>query len=102
MKVAIPVENDEGLAAPISEHFGKAPYFAIVTVKGEEAEIGLFENPAARDKKPGLVPEFLAAHGVKKVIARRIGNRAKILLNHLGIEVIEGVEGTLQGALERL
>ena len=29
-RIAIPVENQDGLEAPIAEHFGRAPFFAIV------------------------------------------------------------------------
>ena len=36
MRIAIPVETDQGLAAPRSGHFGHAAYFTIATVKNVE------------------------------------------------------------------
>lgn len=36
MRIAIPVESDQGLAAQRSGHFGHAAFFTIVTVNGTE------------------------------------------------------------------
>ena len=101
MKIAVPIEEVNGLESRICEHFGRAPYFAIVTVEGEEAKIDVYENPALQDHRPGLLPEMLRSLGVEKLIARGVGRRAEILFNELGIEVIKGVSGTLGEALER-
>jgi len=40
-RIAIPVENQDGLEAPIAEHFGRAPFFAIVDLdeKGKVASV---------------------------------------------------------------
>jgi predicted Fe-Mo cluster-binding NifX family protein len=102
MKVAIPIENDSGLDALVCKQFEKAPYFAIVNLKGEEAEIGVFENPATKENKPGLVPEMLSAYGVKKVFVGEVGTRLKILFDYYGIEIISGASGTLQEAVRML
>ena len=41
MKVAIPVESDSGLDAPIARDIEGAPYFVVVSLKGEEAEVNV-------------------------------------------------------------
>ncbi len=102
MKIAIPIDNTDGLNAQVSEQFSKAPYFAIVTVKETEAKVELFENPTIKEGAPGLVPEFLAALNVKKVAARNIENRIRILLNHLGIEIIEATATSIESLIKNL
>jgi len=102
MKVAIPVESDSGLNAPVAKEIEGAPYFAVINVKGEEAEIDLYENTPAKEKKPGLIPEMLSALGVKKVILKDVGTRLKILFEHYRIEVETGVSGTLEEVVRRV
>ncbi len=36
MKIAVSVGTDQGLDAPISPHFGRCPYFAVVEVEGQD------------------------------------------------------------------
>ncbi len=38
MRICIPTETDEGIGAPVSRHFGRAPFFSVVdSVTGEVA-----------------------------------------------------------------
>ena len=101
MKVAIPVESDSGLDAPVAKEIERAPFFAVVNLKGEEAEINLYENTPAKEKRPGLIPEMLSALGVKKVVAGEVGTWLRILFEHYGIEVETGVSGALQEVIRR-
>jgi cation diffusion facilitator family transporter len=62
MRVAVPVDKDEGLKSNISKHFGKAPYFLIVDLdKGKIKNFQLKINPATTyERKRGLkTVEFL-------------------------------------------
>ncbi len=62
MRVAVPVDKDEGLKSNISKHFGKAPYFLIVDLdKKEIKNFQLKINPATTyERKRGLkTVEFL-------------------------------------------
>jgi predicted Fe-Mo cluster-binding NifX family protein len=101
MRIAVPLENDLGLDASICEHFGRAPYFAIITIRGEEAEVGIFENPAV-EHSAGMIPEMLAGYGVKKILATRMGEKAKVFFKQFGIEVVTGVTGTLKDVIEMI
>lgn len=102
MKIAIPIEEIKGTESVIAEHFGKAPYFAIITLKEGEAKIDIHENPALSNHKPGLLPEMLKSLGINILIAKGVGRRAEILLNELGIKVIKGVSGNLKEILNSL
>ncbi|TCK06230.1 NifB/NifX family molybdenum-iron cluster-binding protein [Phorcysia thermohydrogeniphila] len=102
MKVAIPVESDSGLNVPVAKEIERAPYFVVVSLKGEEAEVNVYENVPAKEKKPGLIPEMLSALGVKKIVTGEMGTRLRILFEHYRIEVETGVSGTLEEVVRKI
>ncbi|WP_456341584.1 NifB/NifX family molybdenum-iron cluster-binding protein [Thermovibrio sp.] len=101
MKVAVPLKSDSGLDSPICEHFGRAPYFALVTLKDGEVDVNIFENPVV-EHAAGAIPQMLAERGVNKVIATRMGEKARVFFKQLGIDVAIGITGTLRDVLEIL
>ncbi|RKQ63367.1 putative Fe-Mo cluster-binding NifX family protein [Thermovibrio guaymasensis] len=101
MKVAVPLEGSSGLDSPVCEHFGRAPYFALITVKDGEVEVDIFENPIV-EHSAGAIPQMLAEQGVNRVIATRIGEKARAFFNQLGIDVTTGVTGTLRDVVDML
>lgn len=101
MRVAVPVE-EPSLDSRICEHFGRAPFIAIVDVKdGQLKLIELLQNPAERHT-PGMLPRLLLERGVEVVICGRIGPRARALLTQAGVRVIDGVVGTAKDAIRRV
>ncbi len=98
MKIAIPVENNKGLDSLICEHFGRAPYFAIITI-GDGLEVEIIPSPFV-SHSPGDIPKFLSEKGVKVIIARGIGRKAELFFNDFGIKVIRGASGTVRSAVE--
>jgi len=56
VRIAIPIDKDEGLNSVISKHFGKAPYFLVVDVNNDNIKnIQLMKNPAVTfEQKKGL------------------------------------------------
>ena len=102
MKIAIPVESESGVDSPVSDTLERTRFFAIVELKEEGVEAGIFENPTLKDGNPGLIPELLSAYGVKKVFVKSLGTRLRILLEHYRIDVLEGNSETLGDAIEFL
>lgn len=97
MKLAIPVLQDNGRLSQISEHFGRAPFFAIVTANSAgQWNVQIERNPAAADHMPGQVPQYIISKGVDILITRGIGGRAIQHFENSGIKVIRGAEGTLE------
>jgi predicted Fe-Mo cluster-binding NifX family protein len=43
-KIAIPVEDASGLEAKVAQHFGRAPYFAIVELSGQNVNVQIQKN----------------------------------------------------------
>jgi cation diffusion facilitator family transporter len=76
IKIAFPVEIQNGLRSTISLHFGKAPYYIFIEQKeGKTTKWEIIENPAAGlDKKRGVkTAYFLIDKNVNVLIAKDIG-----------------------------
>ncbi len=86
MKVCIPAVNSEGLKAPVSEHFGSAPYFVIVDTDSQAAET--LANPNEHHDHGSCHPMgTLAGRGVTAVACGGMGKRAVESLNAGGVRV---------------
>jgi len=91
-KIAIPVMENKQEQSPISEHFGRAPFFAFLDGSGNILEIQA--NPFAQHR-PAQLPIYLAEQGVTLMVVRGIGQRAIAHFNQRGIQIIRGAGGTI-------
>lgn len=82
---AIPVE--EGV---LCSHFGHCPLFDVVKVIEGKIIDKVSLTPPVHE--PGLLPVWLAEHGVTEVIAGGIGKHAVTLLEEKSIKVNIGAE----------
>ncbi len=85
IKIAIPTDN-----GVLSSHFGHCPQFAIVDIN--ENSVSAINELTSPPHQPGLLPKWLAEHGVTHVIAAGIGQKAISLFNQQNIEVSVGAE----------
>ncbi len=86
-RIAVPLEEGR-----LTRHFGHCAQFALVDVDLDEKRILKREDIAAPPHRPGLLPSWLAGHGVDTVIAGEIGSRALELFADKGIMVVSGVD----------
>lgn len=91
MKIAIPVARWEGWLSPVSDHFGHAPYFAVVdcitnSIRPIEA------RTARKPSECAPIAAFLL-EGCEAVLCRHLGRGALARCNHRGLKVYaaEGV-----------
>ena len=102
MKIAIPVNEDNGLQSTICEHFGHTPYFAFVDLEKNEIKvIKIIVNPF-ENHAPGEVPGFVNENGAQVMVARGMGGRAVSFFEQFGIQVIKGVDGNIENIIKRL
>jgi len=92
MKIAIPTE-----ATNVSSHFGKCENFTIVEIENSKIKSKVIIN--TEGNQHGLLPTFLAAHGVNVVIAGGMGEGARQNLISNNIEIISGVSGNIDEAI---
>lgn len=101
MKLIIPLDEQEGLDSRLCEHFGSAPFFALV-----ETDTGIFElldNSSKHHEHGQCTPaDSFAEMGVHAVLCNGIGAGAASKLQRLGIEIyMAGLASSLAQALER-
>jgi len=102
MRVAVSVDDTNGLDSVVSPHFGRCPHYALVDLNGREIrQVVVVENPNYGRHQPGAVPRFIDGHDVDVMLAGGMGRRAIGLFQQLGIEAVTGASGTVRRALEQ-
>jgi len=86
MRIAIPLSGGR-----LSQHFGHSEQFLFVDADLEQQKILGKKMETAPEHAPGLLPRWLAEHGVGMVVAAGLGGRARDLLAASSIQVVSGV-----------
>jgi len=95
MRIAISTDG-----SMVSAHFGRCPMFTIVDIAdGSVVAKEVVRNPG---HEPGRIPQFLGQHGVECIIAGGMGGRALQIFANQNIQVIVGVQGTVDDVLREL
>ena len=95
MKIAISTENNQ-----VCAHFGRAPTFTFLTIENDQLiKKEEFPNPG---HTVGSIPEFVHEHGAEYMISGGMGHRAQAFFQQYGIDVIVGVQGTIDSVIERI
>jgi len=100
-RVAVATEDLQGLDGPVGHHFGGSPAFLVAEM--DESGIGKTEvvpNPNAGQHRPGFLPRFVVDLGAGAIIAGGMGEKARAVFRHHGLEVVTGMRGTIRDALE--
>ncbi len=92
MKIAIATEGTN-----VSGHFGKCENFTIAEIENSDVKSKVVVNTLGNQH--GLLPAFLASHNVNMVIAGGMGEGARQNLISNGIEIISGVSGNVDEAI---
>ena len=100
MRIAISVEDSNGMDSLVSHHFGRCRYFALADVKGDELqEFKVIENPFFAGHEPGMVPGFIHGQAAGVMISGGMGRRAIDFFQQYGITPVTGGSGTVQTVL---
>lgn len=116
-RMVMPVENQLGLEAPIAQHFGRAPYFAVVDLDDNNAVLSM-KTEANRSEHAGgiglphenllvLKPDMFVVYGMGTGCLRSLQSTGMTVLRAVGNTVNdiitayrEGRLGTLEGGCE--
>ena len=84
----------------VSAHFGRAPEFTFITIEDSKVvDKQVIPNPG---HTVGSIPQFVNQHGAKYMIAGGMGRRAEAFFNQYGIEVIVGVQGSIDEVVKKI
>ena len=92
MKIAVTTQGNQ-----VFQHFGKCPQFTVFTV-----ENGKIQNKKLLDAQGSghaALGGFLKESGIDILICGGIGGGAKNMLSSVGIQLISGVEGDIDEAV---
>ena len=102
MRIAISAEDERGLDAAVSPHFGRCPHYALVDVEGHEVKaVRTVANPFYGNHQPGQVPGFIRQQGANVMLTGGMGSRAVAFFEQYGIVPVTGAMGTVGQALEQ-
>jgi len=96
-KIVIPVADDKGLDAVVSEHFGRAPYFASVDIDetGMISNMEFIPNTSEHFGGSGLPPDRIIAMSPGALITYGMGPRAIERFQEAGVAVLKADAGKL-------
>jgi predicted Fe-Mo cluster-binding NifX family protein len=98
--IAVASDDDRGLDAQVSAHFGRCPYYVLVEADGETVSGSrIVANPYVDLHRPGVMPRFIRDLGTDVIIAGGMGPRAIDMFHGFGIDVATGATGSVSKVL---
>ncbi len=103
MRVVIPTSTPDGLLAKRGAHFGKAPFYVIVDIEGNEIkDVGFVKNPGHAGGACGNAVENIKSLGADALIVAGIGARPLMGFREAGIKVyFDNVSPTVGEVIEK-
>ena len=99
MKVCFPVQENEGMASQIFDHFGSAPMFVVVNT--DTGAVTTINNSDQIHEHGACNPVAgLGGHQVDAIVVGGIGGGALHKLNSSGLRVFQAQEGTIDKNME--
>jgi len=100
-KIAVAAEDEGGLKAQVSAHFGRCPFYTIVEIENNTIKLNYtVENPYFQAHgSPGQVPEFIRDQNADVIIAGGMGQRAVGFFDQFGIEAVTGAAGKVEAVV---
>ncbi len=101
-KVVIPVLDRNGLNARIAEHFGRAPFYAVLALDGNNKieHVETVENNGEHCGGHGHMHENILNLQPNVLIAYGMGPRGLINLQEAGIEVLRADADTVKDVMD--
>jgi predicted Fe-Mo cluster-binding NifX family protein len=102
VRLAIPVEDANGLNARLSQHFGRAPYFAVVEVDESRKilNVQMVTNKSEHFGGMGKPPQILMSLRPDAVITYGMGPRALNMFQSANVAVLQTNKGFVKDVIE--
>ncbi len=84
----------------VSPHFGRCQAYTMIDVA--DGKIKSRKQVVNPGHAPGAIPAFLHERGADKIVCGGIGTRARELFGQYGIEILAGIGGSVDEAVEKL
>ena len=102
MRLVIPVLNNADLDSQVSDHFGRAPYFAVVEIddKGEVQKHSIMPNVSEHRGGFGKPADHLLKMDPDAIVAMRMGSRAINLFQEAKVAVLRTSENIVRDVID--
>ena len=89
-RIVVPVSDDKGIDAQLSQHFGRAPFYAIIDLdeKGKVIGQGTIANTSEHFGGVGLPPDRILQLKPKALITYGLGPKALRIFQDAGVAVL--------------
>jgi len=100
-KVIVPVSDKNGLNARIAEHFGRAPFYAVVELEndGKVKSITTLENKGEHFGGQGHMHEHILEQKPNAIITYGMGPRGLIGFQEAGVTVLKADADTVKDVI---
>ena len=97
-KVVVPIVEDRGLNSRIAEHFGRAPYFAVIELndKGEVIDFRVVSNVGEHFGGPGYTHDYILELKPDAILVYGMGPRGLSTFQSKGIAVFKAEKDTVK------
>jgi predicted Fe-Mo cluster-binding NifX family protein len=98
VRIVVPVSDDRGINAQLSQHFGRAPFYAIVDLDEEGHVIGqgTIANTSEHFGGVGLPPDRILQLKPKALITYGLGPKALRVFQSAGVAVLRTEANTVR------
>ncbi|MDI6847388.1 MAG: NifB/NifX family molybdenum-iron cluster-binding protein [Candidatus Bathyarchaeia archaeon] len=102
VKIVIPVEDTNGLDARLSQHFGRAPHFAVVELdeNGNVLNLQMVPNESEHFGGMGRPPEIIMSLRPNAVITYGMGFRALNMFQSANVAVLQTSKDFVKDVIE--
>lgn len=101
-RIVIATENQEGINAPLAEHFGRAPYFTVIDIdnKGGIAGVKPLPNVSEHVGGTGSPHDYITELKPNALIVHGMGPRGIMAFQSAGIQVLKANANTVKEVIE--
>jgi predicted Fe-Mo cluster-binding NifX family protein len=96
-RIIVPTENQQGLNARLAEHFGRAPYYAIVELgeNGEVSNVKTVPNVGEHAGGRGFSHDHILVYKPTVLIVYGMGPRGLFTFQNAGVAVLKANANTI-------
>jgi len=101
-RIVVPVADESGLNAQLSEHFGRAPYFAVIDLdeNGHISSHRTVPNTSEHFGGTGRPPDRILQFQPNALITYGMGPRALEIFQNARVAVLRANTSTVRGVVE--
>jgi predicted Fe-Mo cluster-binding NifX family protein len=101
-RIVFPVENKAGLEAKVAQHFGRAPYYAVVEIdeSGRISSVKTEENTGEHMGGTGHPHENLLSLKPDAIVAYAMGPGGLNSFQNAGVTVLKAIKDTVKGNVD--